>query len=299
MNRFVAVPALGALLLVACEDPTGPNPVQPGGGGPLFEQSPPGPSDRECVISLPAGDYQNVIVPEGQTCTINSSRIFGNIKVLAGAALTATSNSVSGSIQADKAITVHVHGGRVDGGIGIFDGLGGPITLYDYSIQNVTVTRDIHLSKNRGSIIVYGNTLPTGNITVSENQIPLGTDMNIQANTIAGDIHVIKNNRLPLGSETGGNIIVLNNIIPLGNPLVATSGKGNIKVEDNFVASGNSIIVQNNSIPQNLQVFKNEGPGHKFVNLNSASESVQCFENALPFVGTPNTAPKKEGQCVP
>jgi hypothetical protein len=74
--------------------------------------------------------------------------------------------------------------------------------------------------------------------------------------------------------------------------------KGNAKVEDNFIPAGDALAVLATPIAQNLQVFKNKGPGtFKQVTGNTVGESIQCFENDPPFVGGPNTAPKKEGQC--
>jgi hypothetical protein len=91
-----------------------------------------------------------------------------------------------------------------------------------------------------------------------------------------GNIHVIKNQ---------GSVFVQNNILV----------KGNIKVEDNL--NLDQLIVHNNQVPQNIQVFKNKGAGPKVVFFNIAGQAVQCFENDPPFTGVPNTAPTLEGQC--
>jgi hypothetical protein len=55
--------------------------------------------------------------------------------------------------------------------------------------------------------------------------------------------------------------------------------------------------VGSNTVSENLQVYKNTGPGTKQVIQNTAGQIVQCFDNSPPFIGGPNTAPKKEGQC--
>ena len=75
--------------------------------------------------------------------------------------------------------------------------------------------------------------------------------------------------------------------------------KGNIKIEENFIPLDEILVIGANKIAQNLQVFKNTVPGGKFVDTspNTAGESIQCFENSPPFLGGPNIAPKKEGQC--
>jgi hypothetical protein len=102
-----------------------------------------------------------------------------------------------------------------------------------------------------------------------------------------------------------GNIIVVKNrggLLGIGGPFCTvffgggnTLQGGNIKVEDNVITG--SFEVSDNSVAQNLQVFKNTGSANKRVANNSVGESVQCFDNTAPFIGGPNFAPKREGQC--
>lgn len=94
-----------------------------------------------------------------------------------------------------------------------------------------------------------------------------------------------------------GNIQVEKNVanaVRIGFGLAVN--KGNIKVEDNVVEVFD-ISILNTPVAQNLQVFKNNGAGFKQVSGNTAGESIQCKENTPPFIGGPNTAPKKEDQC--
>jgi hypothetical protein len=75
--------------------------------------------------------------------------------------------------------------------------------------------------------------------------------------------------------------------------------RGNIKVEDNLASPiAEFTAVTNNSVEQNVQVFKNKGPGNKLVSGNTVREDLQCFENDLPFVGAPNVARQVQGQCM-
>jgi hypothetical protein len=251
--------------------------------------------------TLPPGTYQNVIVPVGQTCTINNSKITGNITALEKSRLMANNNDVAGNIQADKAIRVFISGGSVGGGISIVEGPGDEILgfPFDYDIRLVRLARDIYLSKNRGFIFVTENVLPTGNITAVENVTDVGTNpqaqLNINANDIGGNLHVIKNT---------GRILIEGNTLPR-DLLSPTAGTGNIKIEDNFIRAGQNMRIAFNGrtanvpagIPQNLQVFNNFGEGAKTVLNNTASESIQCKENTPPFAAAGNVAPRREGQC--
>lgn len=76
-----------------------------------------------------------------------------------------------------------------------------------------------------------------------------------------------------------------------------TLPKGNIKVEENAISQ--NLQICGNRVGGNLQVFKNSGTGPKTVQRNNVRQDLQCKENTAPFVGSPNTAGKKEGQCRP
>jgi hypothetical protein len=74
--------------------------------------------------------------------------------------------------------------------------------------------------------------------------------------------------------------------------------RGNVKVEDNFISpAAEFIFVSRNEVEQNVQVFKNKGPGRKRVSENVVQQSLQCWENDQPFIGAPNVARDAEGQC--
>jgi hypothetical protein len=75
--------------------------------------------------------------------------------------------------------------------------------------------------------------------------------------------------------------------------------RGNVKVEDNLIEPlAEFIFVSRNEVEQNVQVFKNKGPGRKRVSENVVHQSVQCFENDPPFIGGPNVARDAQGQCA-
>jgi hypothetical protein len=97
------------------------------------------------------------------------------------------------------------------------------------------------------------------------------------ATVFQGNIHIIKNR---------GNVFVEQNVLD----------KGNIKVEDNFNLI--QLLVQDNQVPGNIQVFKNSGSGPKVVRDNVAGQAIQCWENVPILFAEGNVAPKLEGQCA-
>jgi hypothetical protein len=83
-----------------------------------------------------------------------------------------------------------------------------------------------------------------------------------------------------------------------GNVLLSAI-RGNIKIEDTFASPvAEFMAATSTTVEQNLQVFKNRGPGLKLVSGNTVRESLQCFENELPFTGAPNIARQAQGQCA-
>ena len=99
----------------------------------------------------------------------------------------------------------------------------------------------------------------------------------------SGNIHVEK---------MRGDIVVNNN--GLLSPI-----RGNIQIYDNFIEVNEFIGLSGNSVMQNVQLFKNTGPGSRFVIANTVRGNLQCFENdGGPFVNFGNVARKVEGQCT-
>jgi hypothetical protein len=121
-----------------------------------------------------------------------------------------------------------------------------------------------------------------GNITIADGN-PAGSsqagflDYRVRGATVSdGNIHIIKNQ---------GNVFVEQNIL----------AKGNIQIEDNFNLV--QLLVEDNQVPRNIQIFKNSGSGPKVVRNNIAGQAIQCWENAPVLFAEGNAAPKLEGQC--
>ena len=62
----------------------------------------------QCTGTIGAETFENLFVPDGATCTLNGTRIDGNIKVGTGATLNASGVTVGGNIQAEGAASVTV-----------------------------------------------------------------------------------------------------------------------------------------------------------------------------------------------
>jgi hypothetical protein len=97
-----------------------------------------------------------------------------------------------------------------------------------------------------------------------------------------------------VGGLVHGNVVVEKVANGTAFFLGGTEVHGNVKVEDNVAAV---FTVTDLQVGQDLQVFKNRGPGEKEVVGNTVDGNLQCFENDPPFLGGPNAAQQAEGQC--
>jgi hypothetical protein len=107
-------------------------------------------------------------------------------------------------------------------------------------------------------------------------------------------------------AESGpADVAIARNLLPQGNIHIAGS-VGEIVAQGNIVQKGNLQVreilttthshIVGNQVSGQVQVFRDQGPGSKQVQGNTAGR-VQCFQNAEPFVGGPNSALITQGQC--
>jgi hypothetical protein len=94
-----------------------------------------------------------------------------------------------------------------------------------------------------------------------------------------GNVHIEK---------MAGSIVIQALSVPLGN----------VKIEENSIEVPELFLLDNATVGQNVQIFKNTGAGNKFVQNNRVGENLQCFENDPPFVAQFNMARQAEGQCA-
>jgi hypothetical protein len=145
----------------------------------------------ECTGAIGAVSLDNVVVPDGQLCSLNGTRLEGNIVVLTGAVLSAGGVRVNGNIQAEGAEAVFVNpGSTVGGSIQIVQGS-------QARIDRVRVDGDLQLFENRGSLRASGNSIG-GNLQVDGNT----GGVVLLFNVVEGALQCKQNTPAPTG---GGN----------------------------------------------------------------------------------------------
>jgi hypothetical protein len=156
--------------------------------------------DQRCTGTLPAGTYDNIVVPEGQTCRVTGSHIRGNIKVLPGATLDARENTIQGSVQGDKPDFMELWRNTIDGNLESVEAAGTTANGALWACGNTLTSGNIAVEKSRNGTIQIrdtacssGNVLRKGNLFLQENNVGAGF-LNVSDNLIEeGNLQVFKN----------------------------------------------------------------------------------------------------------
>jgi hypothetical protein len=147
--------------------------------------------DFVCTGTVGDITVDNLVVPDGRTCTLNGTRVKGNLFVYNKAILSASAVDVDGNIQAEGAKAVYVNPGSVVGG-NIQIKQGGKAT-----IDRVTIDGDLQLEQNKRKLVAKKNKVG-GNMQVFQNT----GGVKILNNIIQENLQCKENNPAPTG---GGN----------------------------------------------------------------------------------------------
>jgi hypothetical protein len=148
--------------------------------------------ERVCKGTIGAITLDNVLVPDGRSCTLNGTRLKGTLKVSTGATLSASGVRVNGNIQAEGAKAVYVNPGSIVGG-NIQIKQGGSAR-----IERVEVLGDLQLESNNRALRVT-STEVGGNLQVFQNT----GGVTLLRNVIAENLQCKENSPRPTG---GGNV---------------------------------------------------------------------------------------------
>lgn len=151
--------------------------------------------DTLCRGTLGAVSVDNLKVPDKAKCTLNGTRVKGNIIVGTGATLTAKSVTVDGNLQAEGAQSVTVSGNTTVGG-SVQIKQGGSASL-----SGLRINGDLQLESNRGRLTATSNRIG-GNLQVFQNT----GGVKLTNNQIAENMQCKENKPAPTGSgNTAGD----------------------------------------------------------------------------------------------
>jgi hypothetical protein len=195
--------------------------------------------DTPCMGTL-TGPHDNVVVPAGGACFINSAQIKGSVTALQGSTLHISSNTtVHGNVLGDGASNVQIFGlGNVfHGDIQITratfaaDVCGARLTHGNIQVEKSRVF-DILIGGARcAEGFGAGNVLEKGNIKIEENFIMLGIRGLEVLDNVHGNLQVFKNTGPGLktvqGNQVRESIQCFENESPfIGGPNIAREAQG-------------------------------------------------------------------------
>jgi hypothetical protein len=183
------------------------------------------------------------------------------------------------------------------------------VGLLSGTFENVEVPPGATCFLNGSRVLGSVKALEDARLFVVESDVRGNVDgdkadvVHVVVSTVGGNIQ-IKEGTSPGASGAS----IFGTFLEQGNLQIEKMSTGSISMSHTFLAKGNIKLEENSTTFEfavnasgapsgNIQVFKNSGTGINFVAENLA-QAIQCFENRLvPFIGGPNTAPTKQGQC--
>ena len=122
-----------------------------------FGTQPARAEEIRCIGTLGAITVDNVLVPEGKTCTLNKTRVQGTVQVARNATLYAKTARINGHVQAENAKLVSVTANTTVGGsIQAFENTGGVVIKGNRVDGNLQCKSNIPAPTGGGNI-VQGN----------------------------------------------------------------------------------------------------------------------------------------------
>ena len=213
-----------ALVLAACQDAAQPVAPEAGSGG--------SSNDTYCVGVLPAGTYDNIIVPPGRFCAIANSVVLGSVKALRGADLHMINDEVRGSVYGEASNSVQMYEGTIVRGNVLIKEVNAPGPgLTAVFLRGVVLTDgNVQVEKsNANGIFIQSVTLNKGTIKIEENLVPF--ELDIRSNTVAQNLQLFKNRGAGLKfvqlNTVRENLQCFENDPPfVGGPNVAAKAEG-------------------------------------------------------------------------
>lgn len=151
-----------------------------------------------CRTTLNGGTRDVVVVPQNATCTLNNTRVKGNIIVNKGATLIARGVIVDGNIQSEGHARVSVikstlRASRVGGSVQIKQGK-------NANVLDTTINGSLQVEQNQG-LFNFSRNIIGSDLQAFSNT---GTGLTISSNRIDGNLQCKSNNPAPRGS---GNVV--------------------------------------------------------------------------------------------
>jgi hypothetical protein len=150
--------------------------------------------ERVCRGTIGATTVDNLLVPQGAECTLNSTKVQGTIKVANNAKLVANGVRVIGNVQSEGFRSIALRqGSRVGGSVQLENGREGGTG----KVVSTRINGDLQFFSNEARMVARNDTI-LGNLQVFQNT----GGVVLKNNTIAENLQCKENKPPPIG---GGN----------------------------------------------------------------------------------------------
>ena len=149
--------------------------------------------------------------------------------------------------------------------------------------------------------------LPTGHLVMTNYDIRGAVLGHNSGQIIMQSGRVAENIRIKGGASPGTGASIHSTIVEGGDIEIEKMETGLIFVGFNQVPNGRIYVAENttqfflqvafNTVGETVEVYRNSGPSPKTTDFNTAGVAVRCERNETPYLGGPNFAPSREGQC--
>jgi hypothetical protein len=235
-------------------------PVSP----PVPPVPPPPPSDIVCSGFVGATTVLDVVVPSGSLCALGGTQVNGSVLAAPLSTLHVfTGTHVQGNVSAREGASASILSARIDGSF----------TCDRCVLRQLAFTqvgRNVELDRARDGTLILASVVG-GHLSMAEST---GTgQFSVFSSTIDGNLTFEKNAGFVFASSNtvGGNVQLLK------------SGRAEL---------------HHNRVGRNMEVYKNRSSFPLVIAGNTIGGRLQCADNEPPPIGSFNSAPEKEGQCM-
>lgn len=119
-------------------------------------------SGGDCAVIVGAAQIDNdIVVQEGNTCTLQGTRVNGNVVIAAGGALVTEQARIDGNVEGNGHASVTMTGGSVDGNVQLTGGADASVEsiVIDGNLEAVGGTASQTFTRNvvGGNLVCHGN----------------------------------------------------------------------------------------------------------------------------------------------
>lgn len=240
-------------------------------------------NDLVCTGAVNSGTYDNVSVPEGESCELSGSVVVqGDMKAKGAANVVVSGITIEGNVKIEKStgsLVLFNGGTTVLGNLELIDNtVGGGVLAGSCGSGGIAVDGNVKVAENHAPVVAANCSTYGGDVTIKGNQVVdtvqafcnefTGGNVELSENAATGadgfveflsDCSIFG---IPLGGETNGNITVKKNVATSYVAVASSPTPKNVVVSENttgyllvgaMTIGGNLTCTKNNPDPSTFE----------------------------------------------